>query len=82
MSNFSTSPNNCRVDFFKPSGKWYDTDEVQFRGSDFNNTNIFTAFQHALQDASLWDKLKKFDCVCLEPYHENTHPICIKTTWI
>ena len=78
MSNYTINSFSCRVDFFKPSGKWYAAYEVQFRYYDFRNTSIHKALKNALQDADLWDKLKEFDCICLKPYHKDTHPICIK----
>jgi hypothetical protein len=75
VSHYSNNPHSCRVDFFKPSGKWYTTEAVQFSGEDYSQTkDIHTAFSNALTK-SIGTKFKGMTAVCLEPFHANSHPI-------
>ena len=77
MSHFSNEPNDCRVDFFKPSGKWYATESVYFSGKHYSkDTDIHTAFRNALE-STLGDRYNGMQAVCLEPYHELSHPISL-----
>lgn len=64
-----------RVDFFKPSGKWYTTESIKWTG-DYDG-EIFEAFAKSLRDA-LGTRLDDMDAICLEPYHKYTQPIQIK----
>lgn len=70
---FTTKENMVRVDFFKPSGKWYCTEEVAFIQYD---GLIHEAFRRSL-NASVGGRLKGMTAVCLEPYHEYSHPISL-----
>lgn len=67
-----------RVDFFKPSGKWYTTEAVKWTGA-YHSKNglIHDAFAQSLRD-HLGNRLNDMDAVCLEPYHEHSHPISIR----
>jgi hypothetical protein len=70
-----------RVDFFKESGKWHDTVDMEW---------LYWEKEVLIHDAfllSLRKKLLKEDgtyyeegttAVCLEPYHESAHPLMIK----
>lgn len=72
--NYSDDDNMVRVDFFKDSGKWYTTEAVkwlEYKGL------IHDAFRKSL-DAHLGGRLKGMTAVCLEPYHEHSHPITLK----
>jgi hypothetical protein len=69
-----------RVDFFKPSGKWCYTEAVKWTG-DYNGL-IHKAFEQSLRDhlgpihPTGNTRLAGLRAVCLEPYHEHSHPIC------
>ena len=65
-----------RVDFFRPSGKWYTTEGVKWTGG-YRDCCIFSAFRQSLRD-HLGDRLCDMDAVCLEPYHEHSYPIQVK----
>lgn len=74
MSYYSDDPCMCRVDFFKPSGKWYDSVAVSFEGL-YDTPLIHDAFREALERAKLMRR--GFRAVCLEPYHQHSHPIML-----
>jgi hypothetical protein len=78
MSNYSCDPRSCRVDFFKDTGKWYETEAVVFLGGYVGGPNnpILEDFRRSL-NAHLNGRLKGMQAVCLSPYHENSHPISI-----
>ena len=76
MGNYSNDPASVRVDFFKPSGKWYATEAITWTGGG-TGVLIHDAFRKSLED-SIGDKYTGLDAVCLEPYHEYSHPIMIK----
>lgn len=70
-----------RVDFFKPSGKWYTTEAVKWTGGWVaKNCLIHDAFIKSLRDhfKKTPNRLSEMDAVCLHPYHEYEHPICIR----
>lgn len=73
MSNYSCNPGNCRVDFFKPSGKWYDTYEVDW-SKEYNSSDIGQSFINVVFTA-VGDNLIGMTAVCLEPYHQNAFPL-------
>ena len=81
MSNYSDDPEMVRVDFFKPSGKWYCTEAVKWTG-EWKGTMqlIHDAFKKSLQDhfKDVPDRLSDMDAICLDPYHELSHPIQLK----
>jgi hypothetical protein len=86
MTHYNARPNNCRVDIFKESGKWYDTISVSFKDNEWKARNadgafnpIHKSFSNALHEA-IRDNFKGCYAVCLEPYHENAHPLMIKIT--
>ena len=77
MSHYCKEPNNCRVDFWKESGKWYEDEEIVFRNEDYHGC-IFKAFKNALSDhAHVAKSYIGMRATCLEPYHEHSHPISI-----
>lgn len=80
MSNYSDSPNNCRVDFFKPSGKWYCTETVVFFDNNYKDHPISAfkaALKHHFKDQT---RLSDMTAVCLEPYSENAFPLMVKVS--
>ena len=73
--NYSNNPATVRVDFFKESGKWYATEQMEWLHYEGNNL---------IHDCFLWDLHSNFNghysgmtAVCLQPYHEHAHPIMI-----
>lgn len=73
MTNYCKDPAVVRVDIFKPSGKWHTTEEVMFlryRG------DILSAFTESLHKA-VGSRYSGMVAVCLEPYHENAHPLMV-----
>lgn len=79
MSHYSDDPAMVRVDFWKPSGKWYDTEAVKWIGNGFtvDAPLIHDQFKESLRQ-HLGDRLSEMDATCLHPYHKNSHPIQIK----
>ena len=78
MSNYSNDPADCRVDFWKPSGKWYDTETLRWDDAGWGKEPepIHTQMRRLLKE--------QFGCrchgmrvTCLEPYHEFSHPISV-----
>ena len=75
MNHYSADPSQCRVDFFKPSGKWYYT--CQFTWLHWGKDKlIHDVFRESLV-AAFPNNYIGLQAVCLEPYHENSHPISI-----
>ncbi len=88
--NYSDDPSSVRVDFFKPSGKWYATEAVEMEA--YFATRESPGAQHSagpyalIHDAfrlALVKQLRTPDgrlryagmwAVCLYPYHEHAHP--------
>ena len=69
-----------RVDFFKPaSGKWYCTEAVKWTGA-YEGVLIHDAFKKSLDDhfERRGGTLGGMVAICLEPYHQNAHPISIR----
>ena len=87
----SEEPNHVRVDFFKPSGKWYTTEEMiwpdnlymckieQLDGSTKINL-LHDAFKEALNQHLKRPRLYDMWVICLEPYHEYSYPIMMKVS--
>ena len=72
---YSDKESIVRVDFFKPSGKWYDTRAVDMDG--FYNTDVIhEAVKLALHKAGCADR--GFIAVVLKPYHKNSFPVMLK----
>lgn len=72
MTNYSDNPNMVRVDYFKPSGKWYMT-EAHNMGDFYNEPFVHDAVRKALERDGRW--LPHFTIVVLEPYHKNAYPV-------
>ena len=88
MSHYSTSPSRCRVDFFKPSGKWYEAESIQFpTNSALYDGQIPSAFgwalYHGLRESSVENPTSRIRMlgmitVCLDPYHAHAYPQMMK----
>lgn len=75
MSNYSSDSSQCRVDFFKESGKWYDT--AHFTWLHWGRDKlIHDVFRDSL-NAAFPDSYHGMQAICLEPNHESAHPISI-----
>lgn len=72
MTNFNINPNMVRVDIFKPSNKWVETIAIEMKSY---NGFIHDSFEEALYEA-IEERYKGCLAVCLEPYHEHSHPLC------
>lgn len=73
---YTTDNSMVRVDFFKPSGKWYTTEAIRWTGGYYND-NLIESFAKSLRD-SLGSRLSDMDAVCLEPYRDIGYPLMIK----
>lgn len=78
---YSDDESMVRVDFFKPSGKWYTTEAVKWTGEWKGTALIHDAFAQSLRGhfKDTPNRLSDMDAICLEPYHEHAHPIQIKS---
>ncbi len=88
---YCTDPEMVRVDFFKPSGKWYTTEAVKWTGEWSGPSLIYREFAKSLhahfaeretqpglqhQNHRLpTRRLSGMIAVCLKPYHEHKHPL-------
>jgi len=80
---YSADESMVEVNIFKPSGKWYTTLAIKFLTWDGdtakNGKLIHDAFREALlgnQSASMLMSDGMF-AVCINPFHENAHPIIL-----
>ena len=74
MSFYSANPGNCRVDIFKPGGKFYTTVVVDF--TDFYNDLTVDAFRKACAKA-FSDRFQGMTAVCLDPCVDHSYPVLI-----
>jgi hypothetical protein len=72
--NYSDNPGMVRVDYFKPSGKWYMT-EAHDMYDFYNELDIYKAVEMMLVRDDRY--LRHFDIVVLEPFHRNSYPVMI-----
>jgi hypothetical protein len=79
MTHYGTHPNHVRVDYFKPSGKWYMTESIDM-DTVWDAVDMRKTIGEAL-DASRPDRhsgwWEQFTVVVLEPYNKNAHPVMI-----
>jgi len=79
--HYSTNPRHCRVDFWKPSGKWYATELIQFFDWTYSGkesgTLIHDAFIIAIVNTFKEPRFVGMTATCLEPYHEFSHPVSL-----
>ena len=83
---FTTKQGMVRVDFFKPSGKWYTTEEMhwdRYYSYGNNEDSVFESthdtFKRCLRE-QIGDQYKGMIAICLEPYHEHSYPLMV-TDW-
>ena len=79
---FSTNERMVRVDFFKPSGKWYATEAVEWTGEYGDHSLIHWEYAKALHDFLTIPEQHRYryqgmNAICLEPYHQNACPISL-----
>lgn len=77
MTHYSNDPTMCRVDFFKPGGKWKYTEGVPF--DDNYHLNPVDGLKRALR-THCQGRFKGLVAVCLHPYSKYEHPVMI-TDW-
>ncbi len=84
--HYSDTPGHVRVDYFKPSGKWYTTEQIDMTewwigsretaASQGNpRTDIFQAVKNAIAKAGHGHA--DMIAVVLAPYHEHEHPVML-----
>lgn len=75
-----------RVDVFKSSGKWSHTVAMKWTGGWSKDNYIHDAFRESLEDyveinsrgsCKLEGYSKGTTFICLEPYHELSHPLSL-----
>lgn len=75
--HYSNEPNHVRVDFFKAGGKWGYTEMAVWPGELWNGKNLIReAFIKVLKQ-NFPNRFRGLTAVCLEPYHEHTHPLMV-----
>lgn len=75
---YSEAEDSVRVDFFKDTGKWYETLGIKWTGG-YRNCDIREALLKSVRDHFGGNRrLSGMTIVCLEPYHEHSHPIMIR----
>lgn len=90
MSHYSNDLASCRVSFFRcdENGrpyKWYADEAVKFliwKGSPAEGGKLLhDAFLQALRRHLTWEgehlRYRGMMAICLDPYHENSCPICV-----
>ncbi len=80
MSNYSDQDRMVRVDFFKTSGKWYMTEAVDM-GDFYYESCTVEALKKSLVKHMPDGRGSEFMAVCLEPYHQFSHPV-IARDWM
>lgn len=79
---YTDDETQVRVDFFKPSGKWYCTEAIRWDRynvrSVVNGESTYESpedtFKRCLQE-QLKDRLSEMVAVCLEPYSDMGYPL-------
>lgn len=81
MTNYSSNSSHVRVEFFKPGGKWYMTEEWDMNGYYLSSSDHLTApeaVHKMLSDSERGRKLLgQFIIVVLDPYHQFAVPVCL-----
>lgn len=75
MTHYSDNPGMVRVDFFKPSGKWYMTEAHDMSGyydSPEAHLGIERMLSVSRDGRPYW--WRQFTVVVSEPHHKNAHP--------
>lgn len=81
--NFSLNSGHCKVEYYKPSGKWY-MDEVIDMSDHYNDVSIHNAIRESIIEGSESVRhgrgeslLRQFIAVVSDPYHANAYPIML-----
>jgi hypothetical protein len=77
MSNYSENSGSVKVDFYKPSGKWYMTeawDMTPYYNTDFTSID---AVVKMFKDKKKSEMLNRFIVVVDEPYHKYEVPVML-----
>lgn len=84
MTHYAQDPNSVRVDFWQKNLrgglKWKYTEAVVWPTEMYHADLIHEAFRQALK-AHLGQRMKGLVAICLEPYHEHSHPISMVIDW-
>ena len=72
---FSTDVEQVRVDVFRPSGKWSAT--VALRFDTYKDELIHDVLERCMRE-QYPEYASGYILVCLDPYHEHSHPLMIK----
>lgn len=79
--NYSENPSSVRVDFFRPSGKWYMTEALDMRDfwtSGPGNMGPADAVRAALERTERGrGLLESFIVVVIDPYHQYEYPVVL-----
>ena len=74
---YSEDPTMVRVDFFRQHCNWYTTEAVKWTGAYWAaEASVREAFKKTLRE-HLGKRLSEMTAVCLNPYHELSHPIML-----
>lgn len=73
---YDVSDSKVRVDRFKPRGKWYDSFSIDMEKY-YKAPSIHDAIKEAILEQTHVRSLEEWTFVCLEPYHQHSHPIMI-----
>lgn len=74
---FTIKDDFVRVDFFKESGKWYETESIEWKSYDAVDKTLNELFREYLVD-QIGDRYSGMFAVCLKPYHQHSFPLMIR----
>ena len=78
MTNFSNNPGHVRVEFFKPGGKWYMTEQWDMSNYYKRGATPIDAVLEMLNASERGRKLlPQFIIVVQDPYHDLAYPVCL-----
>lgn len=78
---YTTEEGSVRLDFFKPSGKWYATEAIDM-SSGYHKPSMHGALKEAINRDLYMPRSGNLryggmTVVCLEPYHKHAHPVML-----
>lgn len=71
---YSEDSEMVRVDFFKPSGKWYTTEAIKWL--DYEGWDLPKILRESIKTQN-GNRLSDMIAVCLNPYSKFEHPVMI-----
>jgi hypothetical protein len=77
MTNYSNNSGSVRVEFFKPSGKWYMTEAWDMSKYYSTGPTPYDAVKKMFEDKGKSEQLTRFIVVVNDPYHENAYPVIL-----